>query len=403
VVLLTGADDPRSRFWARSAGATAYVGKEAMRHLLVPEVKRALGSKPEEPRRPAPSTPPQSAMNRLSRVLDDLLFDAVLASEVRRLVNAPDRKAFAHSITVLASDVVTYAYMLVRLEGPKSPTYVVHAREAWPSEEDEALRAFGIPLDSDVETIATGPTGAGVEVIPGEPTSFPIRTGNEELGEIRVYSGARPLAAGDATTIALLAREIGTVAKAQFLMEHTKLLALTDALTTLYNRRHTNTTLELEVARTNRYGTPLSLVMCDVDHFKSINDRFGHNVGDEVIRRVANVFPVNIRRIDVAGRWGGEEFVILLPNTPLPGATLVGERLRAAIEGLGPIAGGPERVTVSVGVAEHTRGGTATELVERADQALYSAKQRGRNRVEQSAEANGHKSELGSDHAATGG
>jgi two-component system cell cycle response regulator len=403
VVLLTGADDPRSRFWARSAGATAYVGKEAMRHLLVSEVKRALASKSEESRRVPPAAEPQSAMNRLCRVLDDLLFDAVLASEVRQLVNAPDRKAFARSITELASDVVTYAYMLVRLEGPKNATYVVHARDPWPSDEEEALRTIGVPLDSDAETIATGPTGTGAQVVPGESTTFPIRTGDEHLGEIKVYAGSRQLAASDASTMALMARELGTVAKTQFLMEQTKLLALTDALTTLYNRRHTNNTLELEVARTNRYGTPLSLLMCDVDHFKSINDRFGHNAGDEVIRRVAAVFPANIRRIDLAGRWGGEEFVILLPNTPLEGATLVAERLRSAMEGLEPIAGGPERVTVSVGVAEHARGKTAMELVERADQALYVAKQRGRNRVEVSVESNGQPSERRRDQASTGG
>ena len=385
VVLLTGADDPRSRFWARSAGATAYVAKEAMRHALVPEVKRALARNGEEGRRASPSLQTRSAMDRLCRVLDDLLFDAVLASEVRQLVNAPDRKEFARSITELASDVATYAYLIVRLEGPKAPTYVVHARDPWPVDEEPALRAFGIPEDADTETIATGPTGPDIEVTPSDTISFPIQSGDQDLGQLTVFAGSRQLAPADRQTLELLARELGTVAKTQFLMEQTKLLAQTDALTALFNRRHTSMALDLEVARTNRYGTPLSVVMCDIDHFKSINDRFGHNAGDEVIRQVGGVFPRRIRGIDVAGRWGGEEFVVLLPSTPAPGAVVVAERIRAAIEALGAFEGGPERVTVSLGIAEHQRGKSAIELIERADKALYVAKQRGRNRVELSA------------------
>ena len=384
VVLLTGADDPRSRFWARSAGATAYVGKEAMRHALVPEVKRALAQSRDVERRSIPATTTQSTTDRLCRVLDDLLFDAVIASEVRQLVNAPDQKGFARSITELASDVVTYAYLLVRLEGPKNPVYIVHARDPWPTSEQAGLRALGVPENAEVETIATGPTGPDIEVAPGEATSFPIRSGDESLGEMIVFWGSRQLVAADRQTLALLAREMGTVAKTQFLIEQTKMLAQTDALTSLYNRRHTNATLDTEVLRTNRYGPPLSAVMCDIDHFKSINDRFGHNIGDEVIRRVANVLSASVRRIDLAGRWGGEEFVLVLPSTPLDGAAIVAERIRASIEALGPLEGGPDRVTVSVGVGEHERGKNAIELIERADRALYRAKQGGRNRVEAS-------------------
>jgi two-component system cell cycle response regulator len=402
VVLLTGADDPRSRFWARSAGATAYVAKEAMRHTLVPEVKRALSRNGDEGRRPVPAPQPRSAIDRLCRVLDDLLFDAVIASEVRQLVGATDRKAFARSITELASDVATYAYLLVRLEGPKSPTYVLHARDGWPADEKQAFLAMGLPDDVDIETIATGPTGSDVEFAPGDLTTFPIQASQENLGQLAIFSGSRPLASGDRNTLALLAQELGTVAKTQFLMEQTKLLAQTDALTQLYNRRHTSATLEAEVERSNRYATSLSVLMCDIDHFKSINDRFGHNAGDEVIRQVAKVLGASIRRIDMAGRWGGEEFVILLPSTPLDEAAVVGERIRTAIESLGPASGTPERITVSVGVAEHERRKNAIELVEQADKSLYRAKQLGRNRVEVSIPPNGETEECQSSQVQRG-
>jgi two-component system cell cycle response regulator len=393
VVLLTASDDPRSRFWARSAGATAYVAKEAMRHSLVPEVKRALARSVDESRRPWRPVEAQSAMDRLCRVLDDLLFDAVLASEVRQLVNIPDRKAFARSITELASDVATYSYLLVRLAGPKESTFVVHARDPWPDDETNALRMVGVAEGADVETIATGPTGPDVELAPSEHVTFPIRSGDENLGELVVFSGSKPLGASDRNTLALLARELGTVAKTQFLMEQTKLLALTDPLTGLFNRRHTSSVLEAEVARANRYATPLTLLMCDIDHFKSINDRFGHNVGDEVIRQVAGLLPERIRRIDVAGRWGGEEFIMVLPSTGAEGAYVVAERIRSAVEVLSRIDGCVDRVTVSIGVAEHHRSDKPIELVERADKALYGAKQRGRNCVEVSVATNGAKVE----------
>jgi two-component system cell cycle response regulator len=392
VVLLTGADDPRSRFWARSAGVTAYVAKEAMRHALVPEVKRALSSR-QDAHRSTPAVQTQSAMERLCHVLDDLLFDAVIASEVRQLVNAPDRKAFARSITELASDVATYAYLLVRLEGPRNPVFVVHARDPWPSEEKAALRTIGVLEDADVETIATGPTAPNGQLTLGDAIGFPIRSGEENLGEMTAFAGSRQLASADRHTLALLARELGTLAKTQFLMEHTKILAQTDALTALYNRRHTSATLDLEVARSNRYGSPLSILMCDIDHFKSVNDRFGHNAGDEVIRRVGRLLSENIRRIDLAGRWGGEEFLILLPSTKVLGAAVVAERIRDGIEALGAVEGGPDSFTVSIGVAEHERGKAAIELVERADKALYVAKQRGRNRVEAAIEQNGARHE----------
>jgi diguanylate cyclase (GGDEF)-like protein len=364
-----------------------------MRHSLVPEVKRALARSVEESRRPWRPVEAQSAMDRLCRVLDDLLFDAVLASEVRQLVNVPDRKTFARSIIELASDVVTYAYLLVRLTGPKESTFVVHARDPWPDDESRALRMVGVPESADVETIATGPTGPDVELAPGEHVTFPIRSGDENMGELIVFSGTKPFGTSDRSTLTFLARELGTAAKTQFLMEQTKLLALTDPLTGLFNRRHTSSVLEQEVARANRYGTPLTLVMCDIDHFKSVNDRFGHNVGDEVIRQVAGLLPERIRRIDLAGRWGGEEFILILPSTATEGAYVVAERIRSAVEVLCRVDGGLDHVTVSLGVAEHRRSDKPIELVERADKALYAAKQRGRNCVEVSVTTNGAKVE----------
>ena len=160
-------------------------------------------------------------------------------------------------------------------------------------------------------------------------------------------------------------------------------LAVRDSLTGLYNRRYLDETLEREVSRARREGIPLSLVMLDIDYFKRVNDTYGHQVGDEVLRTLAATLSADIRAEDVACRYGGEEFLILLPNMPLPNAMQRAEAWRSAVERLS-IAHGNFRLTftISLGVSAYPdHGKTPDELTRCADQALYKAKHAGRNRV----------------------
>jgi diguanylate cyclase (GGDEF)-like protein len=162
--------------------------------------------------------------------------------------------------------------------------------------------------------------------------------------------------------------------------QHLEVLATQDALTGLLNRRAMEARLNAEVARAQRYGTPLSLLLLDVDHFKHYNDSFGHPAGDAALQRVGALLLGEARATDTVARYGGEEFALLLAATDAAGARLVAERVRAAIA-----AGAwPERaVTVSVGAATfraHIEGGAAA-LVMEADKALYRAKEAGRNRI----------------------
>ena len=161
-------------------------------------------------------------------------------------------------------------------------------------------------------------------------------------------------------------------------------LAASDSLTELANRRSFFEHAAAEVQRAHRYGHPLALQMLDIDHFKSINDHFGHATGDEVLRRLAGVLRANLRHNDVAARIGGEEFVVLLPETQLEDAALHAERLRMAIAGLRiPFDQTTISVTVSIGVAALDTGEFSAEpMLIRADSGLYRAKQDGRNRVQ---------------------
>ena len=165
--------------------------------------------------------------------------------------------------------------------------------------------------------------------------------------------------------------------------EQLKELATVDGMTGLFNRRHFLALAEIEWNRYQRHRRPLSLLMLDIDHFKSINDRFGHDTGDHVIVQIADVCRQEKRKSDVVARFGGEEFLLLLPETPLSQAQLAAERLRRQVETRDvSIASLAITATASVGVAEATSSMmTVFDLIRAADNALYAAKNSGRNRV----------------------
>ncbi len=169
-------------------------------------------------------------------------------------------------------------------------------------------------------------------------------------------------------------------------IEEQRQKSLLDPLTGLPNRAAWSERLDLEVARRQRYGGQLLLAVLDVDHFKRINDGYGHLAGDRVLKIIAGELSKRLRKTDFIARFGGEEFVLLIPATPLEGGVQLLETLRAAIEACPfHFKGEPVTITFSAGIAEF-RNGEATEVTfERADQALYRAKGAGRNRVEQAA------------------
>jgi diguanylate cyclase (GGDEF)-like protein len=160
-------------------------------------------------------------------------------------------------------------------------------------------------------------------------------------------------------------------------------LAITDPLTHLYNRRFFEEKFGDELLKAEAYKLPLSLIMIDIDHFKLVNDTYGHKVGDKVLEVLALILKANVRDKDIVARYGGEEFMILLPGTDKVGAGKVAERIRKEIEET-PLTevGGPEKFTVSFGVTGFPEDGKElNDLLLKVDQALYEAKKLGRNRV----------------------
>jgi diguanylate cyclase (GGDEF)-like protein len=159
--------------------------------------------------------------------------------------------------------------------------------------------------------------------------------------------------------------------------------AITDELTELANRRYFMETLETELRRAERFNEPLALVFADLDDFKRVNDRYGHQVGDDVLRRFSDLMRDSVREFDLAGRHGGEEFAVLLPETDLAGGVRLAERLADALRRARfTVRGGDEfLVTSSFGVAAFPEAASAEQLMLAADRALYQAKKEGKDRV----------------------
>ena len=194
----------------------------------------------------------------------------------------------------------------------------------------------------------------------------------------------REIERDDRALLSRIASEMAAALAVSHLYQKAESLASFDPfLTELYNRRLFDSILEIELKRIQRYGTTLSLVMLDIDDFKEINDTYGHPQGDRVLKKMSDVIKCAVRDTDIVARYGGEEIVIVLPNTPIEGGCIAAERIRRSVENLlFDTTQGTFQVTLSAGVvsypADHC---TKAELIERVDQALYRAKRAGKNQV----------------------
>jgi len=157
-------------------------------------------------------------------------------------------------------------------------------------------------------------------------------------------------------------------------------ISITDRLTGLYNRHKTDSVLENEFKRSERFGSSFSLLLLDIDNFKSVNDIYGHQAGDKVLVEIANLLLDSIRTIDIVGRWGGEEFLIIAPQTESKGALSIAESIRLKIEKHSFSKIGS--ITVSLGISTYKQGDTIDDLMSRADSALYIAKAEGKNQIQ---------------------
>ncbi|HEU5279156.1 MAG TPA: diguanylate cyclase [Gaiellaceae bacterium] len=246
----------------------------------------------------------------------------------------------------------------------------------------EATKAAGgVLVGTSGELVKSGHPDKGSERI-----EVPLQAGPTSFGSLMLFGdGFRD--EDRMTAVSLASHAVVALDNAR-LHRIVERQALVDGLTGLANRRQCEETLADELARVDRFGGSLAVVVADLDWFKDVNDRFGHPSGDTVLREFAALLSETLRDVDLAGRWGGEEFLLILPGTDLAGGVQVAERIRAALARRIVLAvdGTPIPVTSSFGVAATPPARTGSELFAAADAALYEAKRAGKNRVERAAE-----------------
>ena len=214
----------------------------------------------------------------------------------------------------------------------------------------------------------------------GSLGAFPIRWKNRTLGVMEVcaaQSGA--FVESEVRLLSELADNLAFGIAALRDRKRIEELSVTDPLTGLYNRSYIDQALKSEQARFVRYQKPFSVALLDIDHFKEVNDTFGHPTGDAVLKTLSALLQKHRRQIDVVGRWGGEEFIVILPGTDEAAAGQFAERIRTAIETT--VFEKVKTLTVSIGIAQSAPEATIQTLIKQADEALYRAKEGGRNRV----------------------
>jgi len=381
-VVLRGSEGRRNHFWAEQAGAFAYVIKGRMGEL-VRALRRAIELKSGEQTDEffvVGLAKTLDVRERIATHLDAALFDSVIAAEVRRLGTSESFDRLVDLLSQFVSQVTSYRWMAVwRFEPMRLG---IHNNPANRAEAlAEAHRAFGRSADAPVVAVEDDDADDDAE---GPPALVePVYFGDRLIGSFALSPRA-PVHQNDPVLVKTVARELGGALRMATLVEESRWMATTDALTGLSNRRAFIDWANREVARCSRYGDHFCVTLLDVDHFKQVNDRYGHAAGDAVLAAVSRLMSSIVRSCDVVARWGGEEFVVALPSTSLEGAMLVADRIRAALE-LHPIAdpngGQVLTVTASFGVAELEAGETLEQVVDRADRAMYAAKSAGRNRV----------------------
>jgi two-component system, cell cycle response regulator len=400
VVILTSKDQAGDRFWGLETGADYYITKDSDPHRIQELVRNILAGEAGRPRPRAPEGQRTQVdiLSRVNDLLDRKLYEATILSEIGRVARSLVQfdETFT-SVMGLVSRVVDFTVgAMAFVEGDDLDVVLMLNRHAAPLLIEDAkgrlLEAItaargGAPFLRVQARLFAPATDSAAAAESGLAAfaSFPIVTNNRLAGLLAV--AGKNVARMTKETEAFLgqvANQSYIVMENSRLFERVRNLSVRDSLTDLYNHRHSIELVEHELQRVGRYQEAFSVLMIDLDHFKRVNDEHGHPVGDAMLRELARVLRDTLRAVDAVGRYGGEEFVAILPHTNNEEARLTGERVRRRIEEhTFRLGDRTVRITASVGVATYPSetADSATSLVSEADRALYRAKEAGRNRV----------------------
>ncbi len=396
VLLLTAQGTGLARFWAKTCGADRFLVKgRDLDHVV--EVATALAEQSSKPRT-AHAVPRLAQENfgvdaiqrRLAQALEQRLVETALRDSIARLYTADhDTARLIRGFIEILQELVLPGALLVAYMGEDGVwCHGVHGASA--SEDDRrALEAavagpglLNVPPTcrwhpaSDDEERRRSMRDPVLRVLPSSTPGFPTIGALAFLTERRAVEDFERL-------FEIAAEELGRLLSLEDSRLRLYHQAIRDSLTGLFNRKHILDMLGMELDQCGRFGQGLSIMLMDLDHFKTINDRYGHAAGDQVLSVMGQRISFGLRKVDQLGRIGGEEFLAYCPQTDLEGARALADRLREQVI-VDPIPGLPvgDRVTLSIGLATwEGPEDTAERLLSRADKALYRAKAEGRNRV----------------------
>lgn len=407
VIMLTSRDQETDKFWGLKTGADRYVTKDFQLTGLAAAVREMLEQRAESGGPASLDTLDQTSLasedidvlSRVNDLLDRKLYEATIINEISKLntLSEDSSVTIGSVLTVLAKVTDCYVGSVLLLEEKE---LYIHVNTRVGEEYYEDSQSSALHEAKDYFPTATSfnqfniISDAEPSLVEGEEpecrtirsiVTLPLRARGEVIGVLTLNSPKVDAFTEDIhQVLQIIEYPASVVVDNARLHERTKRMAVTDGLTRLYNHRHFYELLEQEFHRTRRYQASVALIMIDIDFFKQINDTYGHQVGDDILKELASVIRAQVREVDILARYGGEEFAALLPQTSLEQARVVAERIREAVEkNEFSTSKGVIKITVSLGLAGYPEMdiNSQVELVQQADAALYRAKEAGKNRV----------------------
>ncbi|MCQ2958101.1 MAG: diguanylate cyclase [Candidatus Gastranaerophilales bacterium] len=406
VILLTVLDKKIDKFWGLRAGADAFFCKGASDDELYAIIEKFISqSQKNTDITLITDTTQYDFTSKVAEILDESLVKSTLTNEFRDLAEfVLDDKIFNRKLFSLLSSILDYNLLAVFYNESDKKDKIIYFEQNECDIDAEVLqnvkdRISAKIIACNVEAYSnlrleykmteTSSNEEDFEESISDINEFkseyivPFENEGKLIGAIALFHKDSSKYVNKSIVDTIIS-ELKMVLKIKWLYSETKLLSIVDPLTQLYNRRYFQQVLEKEFLRSNRYSSPLSLAMIDIDNFKQLNDTFGHQFGDEVLQVVSGLFKESLRKTDYVARYGGEELIAILPETSIEQAIIPIERLRCRIaDQMFMREFQRVNVTVSIGISQNTFDFVSTDaFIKETDNALYEAKEKGKNRIE---------------------
>ncbi|MEW6086984.1 MAG: diguanylate cyclase [bacterium] len=405
IIILTGQDKPIDKFWAMQTGADEYLLKDLIKGFqseeLVRKVKILLGVTPKKVKKEIFDTQIDESgiFMRINDLLDKKLLESTVLNEISCLGKTIyDEEKTMSSIMSMLQKIINFENGLIFLKDEKK--VLIYQKGTLLEENKNIVLEKAMEHFNSLSGLAVNKDDLNVRIVETKEEKAVNGAGNTLKSFLVSELSTRDSVIGlllfsscsedvytdkDKKLLSLIVNQTSIVMDNARLYQKVESLSITDELTKMYNKRYLDQILPLELNRIKRYNRIFSLIMFDIDFFKKVNDTYGHLQGDIILREVARIAKQEIRKIDFPIRYGGEEFMLILPEVNLDAARSIAERIRKAVEKfLFPGQQGPLRVTISLGVGLCTKENAdedGKKIIKLVDEALYKAKKSGRNQV----------------------